>query len=974
MALPLYEPSGTQLTDRQQANAADPDAFGAGVGRAVSGAGNQLAGLGAKMMEIEAKQKAADDATAVIDADMEASKRLRQGLYGDGGVFTRTGKNADGVTLTTEELTQTIGADISKRFSDPAQQRAFDQMWGRRTEATLDGAAKHEFSQRSATRTATKTAALANINDDVVANYNDDEVLATNFDAARAIIRANPDGLPNELLDQMERESISTLTLSVIQRKAQDNPGEALEYYEKNKSKVSGADHAAADRIISGVQTIRDAGQAATEIYTSSAGDAMVRATMTAEHHGKDPTDINVAGRVSSAGAAGPMQVMGDTAREEALALGMKKVAGMSDDELQAYWRTPEGYDDNIRIGGSYLTKMLSKYKGDAEAAWVGYNAGSGNADKWLNAGRDYSVLPRPEETLPYVKRALGAYKGIEINGETSEDIQRALKGEGPSAYYQGDAGAFLKTVLQKQHGADHIDGMKPAMQDRLAALFSGAPPEVKDGLDILSGTRSLARQKELWDASDKTGKRVARPGGSRHNHGDAADLGWKGGKFSGAPENVKQWVHANAAAYGLNFPMSYEPWHIETTEARKGGKSAGKGSKPSAKDIYKGGQPRVDQTKDDAVGTVTIAPPPAGSAADIYAKSVAPFSVNMEAGNLDDWLTTARQRHAGNPSLLAEVERQLGDEHKLRENRQKEEIETGMREVFRGILGGKSVKDVDPALLEKLGVENVGKLLTAESKFIKGADDVTDDAAYYRITKLTPEEFEKYDLLQDVDKLSGADLRSFADKQAGLRRGDAKTAAKRSTDLTRTQLMTSAENILALDPSSDPAHAKTMYELNRQLDGRISVFMANNGGKEPDGNVMRDMLDELLLEGTVRDRYMGGLITKDRTARVFEMSTADKAGASFAQSVDEIPPDVQPAIGRGYRAIYKTAPNEESAVQFYNDMMRVRLGGTPAPPELLDARIRQGLIKQLGRAPTAEEIANFYSAWMAKATAEPDG
>ena len=47
-----------------------------------------------------------------------------------------------------------------------------------------------------------------------------------------------------------------------------------------------------------------------------------------------------------------------------------------------------------------------------------------------------------------------------------------------------------------------------------------------------------------------------------------AVDLGF------GSPE-VKDWVHQNAGAYGLTFPMAHEPWHIELVGGRSGGQAA---------------------------------------------------------------------------------------------------------------------------------------------------------------------------------------------------------------------------------------------------------------------------------------------------------------------------------------------------------------------------------------------------------------
>jgi len=112
----------------------------------------------------------------------------------------------------------------------------------------------------------------------------------------------------------------------------------------------------------------------------------------------------------------------------------------------------------------------------------------------------------------------------------------------------------------------DSFSGMDKEFYAALAALIAAAPPEIQQQLKVNSGFRSIERQKQLWEQSDKSGKMVARPGRSQHNHGRAADL-----KF--LSPKAKEWVHANAAAHGLTFPMSWEPWHIELAGARGGGR-----------------------------------------------------------------------------------------------------------------------------------------------------------------------------------------------------------------------------------------------------------------------------------------------------------------------------------------------------------------------------------------------------------------
>lgn len=120
----------------------------------------------------------------------------------------------------------------------------------------------------------------------------------------------------------------------------------------------------------------------------------------------------------------------------------------------------------------------------------------------------------------------------------------------------------------------DAITGLAPDFAARLEALYNAAPPEVQAELGLNSAYRSVARQKELWDQSDKSGRMVARPGQSHHNKGDAVDL-WGfglGNKVDLASQGTRDWVVANLAKYGLERPMSYEPWHVQPMANFAGG------------------------------------------------------------------------------------------------------------------------------------------------------------------------------------------------------------------------------------------------------------------------------------------------------------------------------------------------------------------------------------------------------------------
>lgn len=102
--------------------------------------------------------------------------------------------------------------------------------------------------------------------------------------------------------------------------------------------------------------------------------------------------------------------------------------------------------------------------------------------------------------------------------------------------------------------------GMDAAYIARLQALIAAAPGKITIG----SGFRTNAQQAALYKAKPNL---AAKPGTSKHEKGLAADLVFEGGQEG----PVAKWAHANAARFGLAFPMAvrrpgkkYEPWHVE--------------------------------------------------------------------------------------------------------------------------------------------------------------------------------------------------------------------------------------------------------------------------------------------------------------------------------------------------------------------------------------------------------------------------
>jgi soluble lytic murein transglycosylase len=113
---------------------------------------------------------------------------------------------------------------------------------------------------------------------------------------------------------------------------------------------------------------------------------------------------------VSSSGARGLMQLMPSTAKETAQKMGIAYSAS----------RLTSDPEYNAQLGSSYLATQLQAYNGSLLLAAAAYNAGAGNANKWITAFGDpraanvdpvlwVELIPF-QETRKYVQRVLGNY------------------------------------------------------------------------------------------------------------------------------------------------------------------------------------------------------------------------------------------------------------------------------------------------------------------------------------------------------------------------------------------------------------------------------------------------------------------------------------------------------------------------------------------------------------------------------------
>jgi len=174
--------------------------------------------------------------------------------------------------------------------------------------------------------------------------------------------------------------------------------------------------------------------------------DALLDALMIAESGG-DPK------AVSRAGAEGAYQIMPATAADPGFGVSPMEGDRFDPKASRAFAR-------------QYLQAMLDRYDGDVEAALIAYNAGAGNADKFMAAGRDYDVLPQTMQTQPYVSKIM-------------EQVER----EDRRRDFQMGGGRTISTTAPESYTERQRRETKERADQALTSRFATVPEETKSEL-----------------------------------------------------------------------------------------------------------------------------------------------------------------------------------------------------------------------------------------------------------------------------------------------------------------------------------------------------------------------------------------------------------------------------------------------------------------------------------------------------------
>jgi hypothetical protein len=165
--------------------------------------------------------------------------------------------------------------------------------------------------------------------------------------------------------------------------------------------------------------------------------------------------------------------------------------------------------------------------------------------------------------------------------GRTAEQLKNAYRvafGQG----FAGGSGGSTSTLGRSIN--EIVDSIVKGTNPELTRRLTMWNAEMGNRFDITHGYRTMAQQQYLYNRwlNHVPGQaQAAPPGRSMHNFGLAVDL---------VPSSTTAAQRAAGAKYGLRWPMSFEPWHVEPVEAKQWRDAILGGTYPSTGGLDTGG------------------------------------------------------------------------------------------------------------------------------------------------------------------------------------------------------------------------------------------------------------------------------------------------------------------------------------------------------------------------------------------------
>lgn len=456
-----------------------PENPGAAVANYGAGPGSALQAAGGEAFKDALAVKDQQDGIVAQQAYLKAVQATTDGLYGEGGIATRQGVDAFGMTQRAGAFLTKTAQDAAGELTTPAQQRMFNNLFDRYTVGRTDALAQHELAIRQQTRLETGVA-VADTQANVAAQHPDNAAMVANAaDTAERAIRGAFAGQPDEFVADKVGKARSDVFERAVQSRLATDPTAAQGLYHDYASQL---DAAATIRVQEQLrpaisraqdQAFRASLVGATPAYGSAPAsapggpvdvDAVSGAIVRAESGG-DPTAQNTR---STAGGAG--QFLDSTWLSMLKASFPDVAAGKSNAELVAL-KTDPGQGQLQRAVTTAYTRQNASSLAQAglpvtpATLYLAHGFGAGGAAALL--GADPST-PVEKAVTPAVMAANPQLAGKTVGGVMQTFADKV-------------GGSVPDSAAKVQRVAPDLD----AMEQRAVAAAAGDPEREQRNLSI---------------------------------------------------------------------------------------------------------------------------------------------------------------------------------------------------------------------------------------------------------------------------------------------------------------------------------------------------------------------------------------------------------------------------------------------------------------------------------------------------------
>jgi hypothetical protein len=222
--------------------------------------------------------------------------------------------------------------------------------------------------------------------------------------------------------------------------------------------------------------------------------------------------------------------------------------------------------------------------------------------------------------------------------------------------------------------------------------------------------------------------------------------------------------------------------------------------------------------------------------------------------------LAKAKEAAKDNPELRDALVDRIRQEFSIREQAKRNDEENSYRRYSSLIDGGGSFNQIPPAEVAAMTPEMKVKLQTYEKNKIEGRLVATKPEVYYQLRTMFEDpgrrnEAIKYNLLQNLNDVSGDELKQLMNLQAGLRKGDDKTIKLLDGFQSDRNVVDGILVEAGINPKAKPTttDGKKTAKLYDAVDKRLLQFQSQTGKKANNDDIRR-IADELIME-VVTDR-----------------------------------------------------------------------------------------------------------------------